>query len=224
MPDTEPTLGQLAALLRNCSQDKADASLATLLGTVGGTVDLTVARHRDQLLKWLNKWICRLRYRRAGEADLFSDSVTQWWAVSGSALPACPVAELNDTEIGMLADSYADLSARPGALLTRNGIVMGSRTIAPTAASKIMFILLPKTVSPWDAAIARTTTGGTSRDHFARHLTATRTWALAVQDEAHSLGIADIPAYVGRPSSSFAKLRDEWLYLTITRRCTIPKD
>jgi len=222
VPDIEPTLNQLAALLQNCSQANADASLTALLSKVGGNVDLTVAWHRDELLKWLNKWICRLRYRRPGEPDLFSNSVTQWWAVSGSALPHCPVAELSDIEVGILADSYADLSARPGALLTRNGIVTRSRSIAPTAASKILFVVLSETVPPWDAAIARTTTGGTSRDHFARHLTATRMWARAVQDEAARRGITDIPTYVGRPSSSLAKLRDEWLYLTITRGCPVP--
>jgi hypothetical protein len=220
--DTEPTLSQLVAVLRNYSQDNADASLATLLSTTGGAVDLTVARHRVQLRKWLNKWVCRLRYPRPAEPDLFSTSIATWWAISGSALPDCPVAELNDAEVGILADSYAELATRPGALLTRNGVVIGSRSIAPTAASKIMFVLLSETVSPWDAAIARTTAGGTSRDHFARHLKATRTWAQAVNDEARIQGITDIPAYVGRPTSSLAKLRDEWLYLTITRRCPIP--
>lgn len=213
---------QLAALLRNCSQGKADTSLAALLCAAGGAVDLTVALHRDQLRKWLNKWVCRLRYPRPGEPDLFSSSVVQWWRISGSLLPDRQVAELNDFEVRILADSYADLAARPGALLTQNGVVIGSRSIAPTAASKIMFVLLPGTVPPWDAAIARTTTGGSSRDHFAQHLEATRAWARAVSDEARRHGIADIPAYVGRPTSSLAKLRDEWLCLTITRRVPIP--
>jgi len=223
VPDTEPTLSQLAAVLRNYAQDNADASLAALLRTTGGAVDLTVARQRDQLRKWLNKWVCRLRYPHPGEPDLFSTSVATWWAISGSAMPDCPVAELNDAEVGILADSYADLAARPGALLTRNGVVIGSRRTAPTAASKIMFVLLPETVSPWDAAIARKTAGGTSRDHFAMHIEATRTWAQVVHDEARLYDIADIPTYVGRPTSSLAKLRDEWLYLTITRRCPIPR-
>lgn len=223
MSDTEPTLRQLAAVLRNCSQDNADASLAALLSAAGGAVDLTVAIQRDQLRKWLNKWVCRLRYPRPGEPDLFSKSVAEWWTISGSALPDWLVAKLNDAEVGVLADSYADLAAQPGAFLTRNGVVIGSRSIAPTAASKIMFILRPETVPPWDAAIARATTGGTSLDHFARHLEASRTWAQAIHDEARRRGIADIPTYVGRPTSSLAKLRDEWLYLTITRRCPIPR-
>src|SRR5438876_205107 len=90
----------------------------------------------------------------------------------GSSIPGYPgrAAELGDADVGTLADSYADLAARPAAVLTRRGAPAGHRVIAPTAASKIMFALRPETVPPWDAAIARATAGGTSRDHFASHL------------------------------------------------------
>lgn len=219
----EPTLDQLASVLHSCSQQRADTSLAGLLGVTDGTVDLTDSRHRDRLLRWLNKWVCHLRYPLPGEPDIFADSVLQWWPAGGAVLPAGPIAELTDGEIAIIADSYADLSARPGALLTRGGTVRGQRRIGPTAASKIMFILRRDTVQPWDAAIARTATGGTSPIHFASHLKACRTWAQDIQNEARRRHIPDIATYVGRPSSSMAKLRDEWMYLTITRRCPVPQ-
>ena len=73
-------------------------------------------------------------------------------------------------------------------LLTRNGVPAGYRTIGPTAASKIMFVLRPHTVPPWDAAIARSTTGGTSLDHFRRHLEAARVWATATRRMAGPYG------------------------------------
>lgn len=222
MADTAPTLGQLRALLLSSPQDVADDGLAALFGGRGGPTDLGVPQQRDEVRLWLNKWVCRLRYPRPGEPDVFSDSLAAWWAASGSALPGGPVAGLSDTAVGMIADSYADLSARPGALLVRNGSIAGRRSIAPTAASKILFVLRPETVPPWDAAIARTSAGGTSRDHFAGYLNATRAWARAVQDQARQQGVTDIPAYVGRPGTSLAKLRDDWLYLTITRGCAIP--
>jgi hypothetical protein len=189
---------------------------------MGGSADLAVAQQREDLRRWLNRWACRLRVPLPGEPDVFSDSLGSWWAASGSALPGTPVAELSDTQIGIVADSYADLAARPGALLIRNGSSAGYRRIAPTAASKILFVLRPETVPPWDAAIARASAGGTSRDHFAGHLATARAWARAIQDQARREGIADIPAYVGRPASSLARLRDEWLYLTITRGCPVP--
>ena len=223
MSATGPTLSQLAALLRSCSQgDIADSSPAVLLSASGDAVDLAVAGQRDELRRWLNTWGCRLRYPQPGEPDVFSDSLAQWWASGGSGLPDNPVAELSDADVGTLADSYADLAARPAAVLTRRGAPAGHRVIAPTAASKIMFALRPETVPPWDAAIARATAGGTSRDHFASHLEAARAWVGAVQDEARRHGIADVPAYAGRPRSSLARVWDEWLYLTVTRGCRIP--
>lgn len=222
MSYSEPTLSQLAALLRSWSQGDSAGSSPAVLSATGGAADLAVAGERDKLRRWLNAWGCRLRYPQPGEPDVFSDSLARWWASSGSGLPDVPVAELSDAGVGTLADSYADLAARPAALLTRAGAPAGHRAIAPTAASKIMFALRPETVPPWDAAIARATAGGTSRDHFASHLEAARAWAGSVQDEARRHGIADVPAYVGRPGSSLARVWDEWLYLTITRGRHVP--
>jgi hypothetical protein len=76
--------------------------LAELLSITGGAIDPTVACRRHQLRKWLNKWVCGLRYPLAGYPDLFSSSAAQWWAISGSALPDCPIAELNDSEVAIL--------------------------------------------------------------------------------------------------------------------------
>ncbi len=222
MTSIEPTLSQLVTIFGKYPQDRADASLAVLLRAAGSAADLAITEQRDEMRRWLNRWLCRLRYPLPGEPDPFSDSLALWWAATGSGLPDSPVAELSDEEVGLLADSYADLASRSGALRTRNGAPAGCRTIAPTAASKIMFVLRPQTVPPWDAAIARATTGGTSRDHFGRHLQAARTWATGILDEARRHGIPDIPAHVGRPSSSLAKLHDEWQYLTITRGCAVP--
>jgi len=58
-------------------QDNADTSLAVLLSATGGSADLAVAGQRDELRRWLNKWVCRLRYPHLGEPDVFSDSLAQ---------------------------------------------------------------------------------------------------------------------------------------------------
>jgi hypothetical protein len=223
MAYTEPALGQLAALLRGRPHDATGAGGVALAGATGAGIDLTVPAQREELRRWLNRWVCRLRYPLPGEPDLFASSVASWWQATGSGLPARPVEALSGEEIALLADGYADLAARPGALRTRRGIAVGERAIAPTAASKIMYVLRPETVPPWDAAIAKATVGGTSRDHFARHLTAARTWAGALLAEARRLRVDDIPAHVGRPGSSLARIRDEWMYLTITARHPVPQ-
>jgi hypothetical protein len=222
MAYTEPTLGQLSALLRQVPHDQGEAGGVALAGATGTSIDLTVPAQRDELRRWLNRWVCRLRYPLPGEPDLFAGSIANWWKAVGSGLPAGPVAALSGEEIALLAGGYADLAARPGALRTRGGIALGERTIAATAASKIMYVLRPETVPPWDAAIAKATVGGTSRQHFARHLTAARAWAGALLAEARRLGVEDIPAHVGRPGSSLARIRDEWMYLTITANHPVP--
>lgn len=222
MAYTEPTLGQLAALLRPLPQDPADTGGVPLAGATGTSIDLTVPAQQDELRRWLNRWVCRLRYPLPGEPDLFAANIASWWKATGSGLPAGPVAALSGDEIALLADGYADLAARPGALRTRGGLPAGQRTIAATAASKIMYVLRPQTVPPWDAAIAKATVGGTSREHFARHLAAARDWAAALLTQARWLGVEDIPAHVGRPGSSLARIRDEWMYLTITANHPAP--
>jgi hypothetical protein len=64
--------------------------LAALLSIAGGPVDLTVAWRRDQLRKWLNKWVCRLRYPHPADPVLFSNSVAQWWGNQQVSLTGLP--------------------------------------------------------------------------------------------------------------------------------------
>lgn len=221
MAYTEPSLDQLAALLRQVPYNRSDAAV-TLAGATGTSIDLAVPAQREELRRWLNKWVCRLRYPRPGEPDLFGESIASWWKACGSGLPGTPVVELSDQEIALLSGGYADLAARPGALRMRGGIAAGERAVAPTAASKIMYVLRPESVPPWDAAIAKATAGGTTRGHFACHLASARTWARALLAEADRLGVGDIPGHVGRPGSSLARIRDEWMYLTITASRPVP--
>lgn len=85
-----------------------------------------------------------------------------------------------------------------------------------------MFVLRPATVTAWDARIAQRTVGGIGPQHFAAHLRHARRWCAEVLAEADRVGIDDIAADVGRPTSTVAKLLDEWHYLTITRDKSTP--
>lgn len=207
MPSIEPTLDQLAAVFGNESQQKADPSLAKLLSTTGGHLDLGSPQHRCELLRWLNRWLCRIRYPRDGEPDLFGGSLITWHKEHAD-LPESPIANIHLADIDRLRDAYDDLSRKSAT---------PRHTIGPTAASKILFVLRPETVPPWDMRIAVKTVGGVTKVHFAEHLTQARAWAEAILAEAAAEGITDIAAYVGRPVSTIAKVWDEWHYLTITR-------
>lgn len=217
MRPIEPTLGQLIALFKLCPQDRADRSLATLRQRTGPTPDPSEPEHCDEVLRWVNQWGCRIRRPRPGEPDTFARNLSAWWSAHAATLPTTALSETDEHDISLLADAYHALAHLPATHPIRTRASTAIRRFGPTAASKIMFVLRPDTVTPWDAAIARRTTGGTTRQHFVRHLTAARLWTTSTLDEAARVGIADIAAHVGRPNSSLAKIYDEWQYLTITR-------
>ncbi|MET7403486.1 hypothetical protein ABZS66_59445, partial [Dactylosporangium sp. NPDC005572] len=105
-----------------------------------------------------------------------------------------------------LGAAYAALAAAPAG---------PSRTLGPTAAAKALYALRPDTVMPWDAAIAATLHGARDGAAFTRHLTLGRAWAAALVAET---GVEDaaLPAFLGRPGVSLAKLLDEYTYVFVT--------
>lgn len=219
----EPTLDQLAALVARHPQSRADRSLAALRAATGGAPDPVIPQHCDSLLRWLNQWGCRIRLPRAGEPEVFARELAAWWSARGAQLPTAPLHQLEDQQIDLLAQAYADLAARPATTAVPVGPRGRARRVAPTAAAKLMFVLRPETVTAWDARIAQRTVGGTSAQHFAAHLRRARRWCVDVLAEAEHAGIDDdIPMHVGRPTSTVAKLLDEWHYLTITRGKSAP--
>ena len=223
MADTariEPTLDQLAVLVALHAQSRADRSLSALRAATGGAPDPEIPQHCDSLLRWLNQWGCRIRRPRSGEYAVFAHQLAAWWSAYGTQLPAAPLHRLDDPQIDLLAEAYADLAQRPASVPV--GHSGRARHVAPTAAAKLMFVLRPSTVTAWDARIAHRTVGGTSAQHFAEHLRRARRWCGLVLAEAERAKIDDIPAHVGRPTSSLAKLMDEWNYLTITRGKSTP--
>ena len=174
-------------------------------------VDLSRSDHREALLRWLNSWGCRIRYPRVGEPALFDEGIAAWWAGPGRALPAGSLAGLSDVDIDAVAAAYGALATVPVAA------GRASRTLGPTAAAKALYAVRPRAVPPWDAAIAARQYGGRDATAFARHLRASRDWAWAVLAEAGPAATEDdLPALIGRPSVSMAKIIDEHLYVTIT--------
>jgi hypothetical protein len=89
------------------------------------------------------------------------------------------------------------------------------RTLSSTAAAKALFALRPRTVMPWDAAIALALHGARDGDAFARHQALGRGWADALLADTR-LTEPRLAAAAGRPGASLAKLLDEYCYMGIT--------
>lgn len=169
-----------------------------------------------RLRKWLNQWTCRIGYPKGGEADVFAGSLASWWLDVKDILPAehLRLTQLADGHLQAVGLAYAKLYRRPAAV-NRAGTI---RSVGPTAAAKLLYFVRPLAVTAWDKAISARTGRGDDEAAFLRHLTACRSWAQDLEAEAGKLGLkpSEIGPYLDRPTSSVAKLIDEWLYATIT--------
>lgn len=210
VPHDAPNLADLrstAAVFNGFAN--VDASWLRLADATRPTIDLSLAGHRTMLLRCLNSWGCRIRYPREGEPAPFDAAILAWWQSWGSALPKVSLALLEDPDIDAVAAAYAALTAVPVSA------GRARRTLGPTAAAKALYALRPQAIMPWDAAIAARLYAGRDGTAFGRHLRLGRAWALAVIAEA-GVGESEVPALVGRPAVSLAKVLDEYLYVTIT--------
>jgi hypothetical protein len=186
-----------------------DSSWQQLLAATEPGIDLGRSGHRALLLRWLNSWGCRIRYPRDGEPDTFDAGVAAWWQAHGQRLPGTPLIGLADAEVTQLAGAYSALCSTPVTAGSR------ARTLGPTAAAKALHALRPRTVPPWDAAIAGYLYGSRDGDAFARHLRLCRRWAVSVTAAAGTEH-DQVPELLGRGGVSLAKLLDEYCYVTIT--------
>ena len=111
------------------------------------------------------------------------------------------------------ANAYDDLVDMPAGV-SKLGRV---RSFAPTATSKLLWVLRPQTLCPWDVAIAKAAGGGTQRAGYLNHLHNARGWSREITAQATERGIGDVSDHVGRPATSLVRIYDEWCYLTFTR-------
>ncbi len=207
-----PSLEALSDLLAKHPQGQGDGSLERLLQVTAGAPDPSKPEHVVALRVCLNAWVCRIPYPRDG-VDLLASSIDPWWRTRRRRLPTEPLIDLDDRSIDDLAAAYAELASLPAGA-SRAGRI---RSLAPTASSKLLWILRPETACPWDKAIAKAGGQGTGQGGYAHHLRGARAWARQVTAQAWADGIDDVPTHVGRPQSSLVKVYDEWCYLTITR-------
>jgi hypothetical protein len=206
-----PTLEDLARVLGQVPFDaRFNRTLAEFRHTVGDAVDLDDVDHVHALRGWLNKWGCRIAYPR-GAPDLFVDSVTTWWTQWRGQLPgvATEIADLGEDDLAEFGRAFGDLSVATSAR-DRAG---RSRRIGPTAASKVLWVLRPAAVAPWDVAIAHRR----GADGWVEHQRVLGRWARDLREANPGV---DVPARVDRAGTSVARILDEWCYLTVTRKAT----
>jgi hypothetical protein len=206
-----PSLDALAKVLATSRPAWPDASVERLLAATKGVPNPSKAEHVAQLRIWLNAWNCRIPYP-SGD-DPLVPALDAWWRTHRRRLKDVPLHELDDRGVAAYATAYAELVDLPAGVNSVGTV----RALAPTASSKLLWVLRQQTACPWDVAIAKAGGAGSRIDGYRAHLHKARIWTQAIAAEAAARGIHDVADHVGRSDASLVRIYDEWCYLTFTR-------
>jgi hypothetical protein len=188
-----------------------------LLNATGGRVDLSIAAHRDAVLAWLRQWGCR--HLRTSDHARSSRALLTWWRRHATEIPAWDMTldRLDPAAIASAGRAHTALAGSRAAR-RRHGDHEVDVVFGDTAAAKAMFALRPQVFPPWDQPI-RAAFGWTGRDaaHYEAFLEMAKD-ALDGLARRAKVPVDDLPEVLGRPESSPAKIVDEYLWITLTRR------
>jgi hypothetical protein len=129
---------------------------------------------------------------------------------------AVDLTSLEASQLDQVARAHAALAQTPAAGRTVHArdqdVVFGT-----TAAAKTLFALRPEAFPPWDEPI-RLSFGWRSHDesHYRQYLALVADALLGLAWRLHA-SVSEVPGLLGRPSSTPAKLVDEYLRMRITR-------
>ena len=218
------TLGKLAvAGLLFKSLTPYNDSLVNFRSATGDRIDLTIQKHRDDLMKWLNDWGCR--HLSKDQHQVASQSILDWYQTNCAALfnEKTPLWQLEDQEIETAADAYGSLKDRIGARRSRYGNESEVH-IGATAASKILFAIRPKAMMPWDDAMRKSFGCDGSPQSYFEYLKIIRnlTFHIGGLCRNKAFQIEDLPKELGRPKSTVIELVNEYIWVTVTQKVELP--
>lgn len=197
-------------------------SLARLSKAAGGGIDLANSEHRVSVIEWLNEWGCRFS---KDQHEIASDSILKWYQEHGACLfpDWKPIWALGDEELETAATAYGSLKEKTREWNTRSGSKISKR-IGPTAASKILFAIRRKAAMPWDEAMRKSFKYDDSHTSYFEFLKTIRrlTSQIGVLCGNKGFQIDDLPKRLGRPNSTVLALVNEYIWVTVTRKCELP--
>jgi hypothetical protein len=205
------------SLRRLLERTGGDAASTAFRAAVGDRVDLARRAHREALLAWLRSWGCR--HLRVADTGRSSAALARWWRRWAVSLPAPEVSlvELTTADLGRIRGAYASLASAVAAGRARELEPEVAVAFGDTAAAKALHALRPRSFPPWDRPI-RLAFGRTRHDG-ALYRSYLEACADALRGCAARLGVEvdELPARLGRPGATPARLVDEYLWLRVTR-------
>ena len=202
-------LYELAYACRLYGED--DAAYCKMRKTLGQTSALASPEQWKELLKFLNKWGCRIAEY---DVDELTKELQKWWAEDNCKLPDKNIRALDDSERDQIGKSYEELLQLGAGLHFQD-----------TAAAKTLHVLRPDTLPMWDAKIKEWFTDevGKTYSDFVRHV-AEEISELEedVRRLDHSLNHVPQLVHSRADSASLVKLADEYYWVTKTLGYTVP--
>ena len=168
-------------------------------------LDLQNSAHCAELLKWLNRWNCRIALDRFSE---LCSRLRKWAAEQNFHTLPQGIAMLDDSHLDQLTSAYDGL----------RGCGLGA-----TPAGKSLFAACPTCAIPWDEEIRTEFVLGENSSGYRGMLKVSREEANILLTDASRLGIPDVFNAIGSPAyTTLPKLLDEYHWITITRGHHIP--
>jgi hypothetical protein len=132
--------------------------------------------------------------------------------------------ELSDDDIVLIGAAYAKLTERTASKRRARNGSESKVMVGPTGAAKILFALRPNALVPWDEPIREELRLDGSASSYINYLEIVKCNLEELSETCKRSGysLSDLPKLIDRPSSSLAKLIDEYFWVTISRKCPTP--
>ncbi|MGA2235635.1 MAG: hypothetical protein ABSG23_09185 [Terriglobales bacterium] len=187
-----------------------DSGYREFLAETTPAPDLTQEPHRKSLLKFLNSWGCRIK---KADHDAAATQIKEWYdGISSKLFPTSTgLLSLTDSDLDTVEEAFKGLADRPST--TR-------KTFAAVPTAKVLFVLRPNALIPWDNKMLRHFRLNGSAASYRQHLL----WArerlqdLSVECTKRGFALADLATKIERPKSTLPKLIDEYLWVTVTNK------
>ncbi len=167
--------------------------------------DLFNPNHRTSLLKFLNRWSCRIANAHHQQV---SEEIQDWYGEYVNQLLDYdrPISELTEEELALVSQAHSNLSNRRA---------NPQRRFGATAAAKTLFAIRPKALVAWDNAIREQG----QYDSYGDFMHEARDVALDLIEQCNNLhfDISQLPERLGTPHKTVPQLIDEYNWMTITK-------
>jgi hypothetical protein len=194
-----------------------DDSLAKLHEQTGNDINLLDEQHIRYVLQWLRKWKCRnleLRFE-----DMTIKSIKRWFEANRSSICLLPneIRKYESNDLLHVAAVFEQLS---------ESMATPRKRIGSTAAAKILYLVKPKALPPWDDLIKSQLGHNGSGKSYSMFVENCRKIAESINQNCIQAGVSidDIIQHGRQKPVGIAKAIDEYYWITITSKLALPSD